>query len=90
MSKQESDILYNQRIVDALTTLTKQRNELLEALKEIVDAVDGDGWNQIGVSFRKARAAITSAEMRNEMIDRVLLDLAARVDGIEHVTPAMV
>lgn len=35
--------------------------ELLEALKEIVDAADGDGWNQLDASFKKARAAIAKA-----------------------------
>jgi hypothetical protein len=35
--------------------------ELLDALKEIVDAADGDGWNQLDASFKKARAAIKKA-----------------------------
>ena len=36
--------------------------ELLDALKEIVDAADGDGWNQLDASFKKARAAILKAK----------------------------
>lgn len=35
--------------------------ELLEALKQIVDAADGGGWNQLDASFLKARAAIAKA-----------------------------
>ena len=35
--------------------------ELLEALKEIVDAADGAGWEQLDPSFKKARAAIAKA-----------------------------
>ena len=35
--------------------------ELLEALKEIVDAADGTGWDQLDASFSKARAAIAKA-----------------------------
>ena len=35
--------------------------ELLEALKEIVDAADGAGWEQLDPSFKKARAAIARA-----------------------------
>lgn len=37
-----------------------QRDELLEALKEIVEASDSDEWN--AVSTMKARAAIAKAE----------------------------
>ena len=35
--------------------------DLLEALKEIVDAADGAGWGQLDPSFKKARAAIAKA-----------------------------
>ena len=42
--------------------LTAQRDALLEALKEIVAAADGKGWEQIDPSFKKARAAIAKAE----------------------------
>ena len=35
--------------------------DLLEALKEIVSAADGDGWNQLDAGLRKARAAIAKA-----------------------------
>ena len=35
--------------------------ELLEALKEIIAAADGDGWNQLDASFATARAAIAKA-----------------------------
>lgn len=34
---------------------------LLEALKEIVEAADGEGWNQLDPSFKNARAAIAKA-----------------------------
>ena len=36
--------------------------DLLEALKEIVAAADGKGWEQLDPSFKKARAAIAKAE----------------------------
>ena len=42
--------------------LEAQRDALLEALKEIVDAADGTGWDQLDASFSKARAAIKAAE----------------------------
>lgn len=42
--------------------LIAQRDALLEALKEIVDAADGTGWDQLDASFSKARAAIKAAE----------------------------
>ena len=35
--------------------------DLLEALEEIVSAADGDGWNQLDGTLRKARAAIAKA-----------------------------
>ena len=35
--------------------------DLLEALKEIVDAADGAGWEQLDPSFKKARTAIAKA-----------------------------
>lgn len=35
--------------------------ELLDALKEIIDAADGGGWKAIDPSFGKARAAIAKA-----------------------------
>lgn len=34
---------------------------MLEALKEIVDAADGKGWEQLDAGFGKARAAIAKA-----------------------------
>ena len=40
----------------------RQCEALLEALKEIVDAADGTGWDQLDASFSKARAAIASVE----------------------------
>ena len=45
---------------DELRRLNALNAELLEALKEIVDASDADEWN--GVSTMKARAAIAKAE----------------------------
>lgn len=42
--------------------LIAQRDALLEALKEIVDAADGKGWEQLDPSFKKARAAIKAVE----------------------------
>lgn len=41
--------------------LQEVNQELLEALQEIVAAADGDGWNQLDASFKKARAAIAKA-----------------------------
>ena len=38
---------------------------LLEALKEIVDAADGTGWDQLDASLSKARAAIKTVEENN-------------------------
>lgn len=35
--------------------------DLLEALQEVVDAADGDGWNQIDPLFPNQRAAIAKA-----------------------------
>ena len=43
-------------------TAKLKRDALLEALKEIVDAADGTGWDQLDASFSKARAAIAKAE----------------------------
>ena len=43
-----------------------EREELLEALKEIVDAADGTGWDQLDASFSKARAALMAAEGEKE------------------------
>jgi len=42
--------------------LHAQRDALLEALKEIVGAADGKGWEQLDPSFKKARAAIKAVE----------------------------
>lgn len=42
--------------------LRAQNADLLEALKEIVAAADGKGWEQLDPSFKKARAAIAKAE----------------------------
>ena len=46
---------------EKMFTLEQQRDALLEALKEIVDAADGAGWEQLDPSFKKARAAIAKA-----------------------------
>ena len=35
--------------------------ELLEALAEVVNAADGEGWSQLDPSLSKARAAIAKA-----------------------------
>jgi len=43
-----------------------ERDALLEALKEIVDAADGTGWDQLDASFSRARAAIKAAEGEKE------------------------
>ena len=42
-------------------TAKLKRDALLEALKEIVDAADGTGRDQLDASFTKARAAIAKA-----------------------------
>ena len=44
------------------TRVLEQRDALLEALKEIVAAADGKGWEQLDPSFKKARAAIKAVE----------------------------
>lgn len=36
--------------------------ELLEALAEVVNAADGEGWSQLDPSLSKARAAIAKAK----------------------------
>lgn len=53
---------WNERMV----ALEQQRDALLEALKEIVAAADGKGWEQLDPSFKKARAAIVKAEGEKE------------------------
>ena len=35
--------------------------DLYEALKEIVDAADGTGWDQLEATFTRARAALKKA-----------------------------
>jgi len=35
--------------------------QIVEALKEIVDAADGAGWNQLDATFTRARAALKKA-----------------------------
>lgn len=46
----------------SIQELREERDALLEALKEIVAAADGKGWEQLDPSFKKARAAIKQAE----------------------------
>ena len=45
-----------------IAAVEAQRDALLEALKEIVAAADGKGWEQLDPSFKQARAAIAKAE----------------------------
>lgn len=47
---------------EELLAVIVQRDALLEALREIVDAADGTGWDQLDASFTKARAAIKAVE----------------------------
>lgn len=47
---------------EKMFAIEQQRDALLEALKEIVAAADGKGWEQLDPSFKKARAAIAKAE----------------------------
>jgi DNA-binding GntR family transcriptional regulator len=35
--------------------------QIVEALKEIVDAADGTGWDQLDATFTRARAALKKA-----------------------------
>lgn len=49
-----------------LRRLHALNQELLEALKEIVDAADGTGWDQLDASFSKARAAIAKAKLKEK------------------------
>ena len=51
---------------EELLAVTAQRDALLEALREIVDAADGTGWDQLDASFSKARAAIEAVEGEKE------------------------
>ena len=52
----------HRRAAAELRRLHAQRDALLDALKEIVAAADGTGWDQLDASFKKARAAIAKAE----------------------------
>jgi hypothetical protein len=36
--------------------------ELVEALRDVIDAADGDGWKQLDPSLRKQRAALAKWE----------------------------
>lgn len=47
--------------LNQIIELENERDELLEALQEIVAAADGEGWDQIDADFIKARAAIAKA-----------------------------
>ena len=49
-----------------IAAVEAQRDAMLEALKEIVAAADGKGWEQIDPSFKQARAAIKQAEGEKE------------------------
>ena len=40
---------------------------LLNALQEVVDAADGDGWNVLDPSFGKQRAALASMKKRGKV-----------------------
>lgn len=54
-----------ERAAAAIAAIVMQRAAAagaLEALKEIVAAADGKGWEQLDPSFKKARAAIKQAE----------------------------
>lgn len=53
---------YSQALNDRCVRDTQTIGVLLEALKEIVAAADGTGWNQLDAGFTKARAAIKTAE----------------------------
>ena len=46
---------------EANASLVAAAPDLLEALKEIVSAADGDGWNQLDANLGKARAALAKA-----------------------------
>ncbi len=47
---------------EKMFAIEQQRDAMLEALKEIVAAADGKGWEQLDPSFKKARAAIKAVE----------------------------
>ena len=49
---------------DAILAVLGSGREVLESLKEIVSAADGDGWNVLDPSFKRARAAIAKVEGR--------------------------
>jgi phosphate uptake regulator len=52
-------------VLDMVEELIKAEREacvqIVEALKEIVDAADGAGWNQLDATFTRARAALKKA-----------------------------
>ena len=53
----------DKRLLEVLADakLVSAAPDLLEALQEVVDAADGDGWKQIDPLFTKQRAAIAKA-----------------------------
>jgi hypothetical protein len=48
-------------LIPADARLISAAPDLYEALKEIVDAADGDGWDQLDATFTRARAALKKA-----------------------------
>ena len=73
VARRNSSALQGQEAVAALIHvhehyegLEAQRDALLEALKEIVAAADGSGWDQLDASFSKAHAAIAAVEGEKE------------------------
>lgn len=48
-------------LIHADARLISAAPDLYEALKEIVDAADGTGWDQLDATFTRARAALKKA-----------------------------
>ena len=55
------DCVRGESNAEANARLIAAAPELLEALAEVVNAADGEGWSQLDPSLSKARAAIAKA-----------------------------
>lgn len=61
---EQKPVAQRDELRDRLGSMTDREimQQALEALKEIVDAADGKGWEQLDPSFKTARAAIKAIE----------------------------
>lgn len=59
------DDLYDlARAIEQAVLQSSKVQGLLNALQEVVDAADGDGWNVLDPSFEKQRAALAAMKKR--------------------------